>query len=197
MANNKSSVSFIIVLVIGICIYESYNKPLEEEESKLKNEREKNEMIKAWSKPTIDFIESFNCSEYKLNNTEVQIEKFIVFDSYNYDNCLINLNNDFEGFKTFNNFYTKSIDEANVIIWIVQKPGKTEGEYSNFTKAVRYCCDLNFIDKDAKVIYKKITLDYLGNPPDEIRRRKGTAGGTEFFGTKPYEEILKLISHEF
>lgn len=197
MASNKGSISFIIILIIGICVYESYNNPLEED--KLRIENEKNKMIEIWSKPTIDFVENFNCSEYELKDKEIQLEKFIVVDSYTYDSCLINLNTDFEfeKYKTFNSFYTKKIEEANVIIWIVQKPGKTEGNYSNSTKAIRFCCDLNFIDKETKVIYKKITLDYLGNPPEEIRRRKGTAGGTEFFGTKPYEEILNLISQEF
>ena len=198
MKNNNNFIFLIGLILIGIIIDESYCEPKREEEEKLKSEIKQKEDIEKWSKNTIDYFNTFNCTELKYKDTVVKIDKFIVVESYTKDDCSLNLDDDleFEKYKNFEKFYSKMIDSINVVIWIVQKPGKEEGTYTNFTKAIRFESELNFIDKSSKTIYKTISLDYLGKAPDEIRRKQGNAGGVEYFGTKPYENIYQTILNE-
>lgn len=193
---NKNNIVLIIAVIIGIVVYDSYFRPKAEAENKLKEVVAREKLINFWSKPTVDFAENFNCAELKFEKIDLEIKKFIVIESY--ESCNINLDTDmeFEKLSMFKNYYTRKIDDANVIIWIQQKPGKAEGTYSNSTKAIRYCAELNFIDKVSKIIYKREVVDFLGAPPDEITRRQGTHGGNEFFGAKPEEEIYSVIIRE-
>ena len=196
--NNNNFIFLIGLILLGIIIDESYCEPKRKEEEKQKTKIKQKEEIEKWSKETVDYFKSFNCSELKDTVEEIKIDKFIVVESYTKHDCTMNLDDDleFEKYKNFNNFYSRKIDSVNVIIWIVQKPGKEEGTYSNFTKAVRFESELNFINKSTRTIYKKISLDYLGDAPKEIRRKQGTAGGVEYFGTKPYENIYNTILNE-
>jgi len=199
---NKNGIILILIIVVGMNVYNYFIKPFKEKQEQRNIEYAKQEDIKIWSKPTIEFVDNFNCSEYLFKENNVKIEKFIVIDSYNESNdekyCNVSLNTDLkiENYENFVNSYTRNVNEANVIIWIVQKTGKAEGTYENHTEAHRYFCEINFIEKVSKTIFKKEIINFIGDPPKSIDRKQGSIGGLEFFGEKPYKRILLAINNQ-
>jgi hypothetical protein len=133
---------------------------------------EEQELIKLWTKPTIDFFKKFNCSDLKFEEHEFKTTKFIAVDSYITNECHVDIDTDvsFDNYKIFDSIYTRKINEANTIVWIIQKSGKEEGTYTGGEKAIRLLSEINFIDKSTKTIFKKINVDYLGVAPEKITR---------------------------
>ncbi len=186
----------IIIIVILVLLYQAYDKLYSE--PKRKREQEK-EFVDYWTKPTIDFFKKFNCSNLTYNEKDIAIKKFIVVETYSDNTCDLSIDYDFIPFdelKFFQNYYTRNINDANVIIWIYTEKGNTEGLYTNLAKAIRYRSVVNYIDKATKTIYKKEKIDYLGEPPKEITRRGRSTGGSEYFGEKPKNDIIISIGHE-
>lgn len=190
----KSYIFILSIICIGTAINELYFIPKEKRE---KEER----LIKHWSKSTVDFFKEFNCKSLKYTENKIPINKFFFIESYSNDYCYLKFEYypdiDFAKYKSFENYYTKNIDDANVIIWIYEeKTKKSEGTYTNMTKAYRNRSVINYIDKNSKTIYKKEYFDYLGEPPKEIKRKSGSYGGNEEFGKKPIKNILISVSNE-
>lgn len=198
--NQGSNAGGIIVIIVLGFIYSIVDgvffKP-EREAEKLQLAKDKEqEMIKQWSKPTIDYFKTFECSKLKSVDKEFKINKFFSIDSdVNYE-CRINdfINTGYESYKIFDTLYTRKINEANTIIWIVQKRGKEEGFYTGGQKAVRLKSEINFIDKSTNTIFKSIDVDYLGVAPEKITRSTRSYHDEEF-GERNYEgEYLAIIN---
>ena len=190
---NFGGILIIIALIVLYNLYDVYYA-----EPKQKKEEEK-ELVDYWSKPTINFFKNFNCSNLTSDEKDISIKKFIVVETYSSKTCDLSIDYNFINFdnlKFFENYYTRNINDANVIIWIYMEEGNEEGSYTNFAKAIRYRSVINYIDKKSKTIYKKEKLDYLGEPPKEIRTKKGNFGGRQYFGEKPKKEIIFAIGRE-
>ena len=166
-----------------------------EEKERLINE--KNQLTKLWSKPTIKFFQNFNCTNLLYQEKEIKINKFLVVESYRNEKCNLSLESDLEIEKLeyFEKYYTRNIDSANVIIWIVDEPGNEEGNYTNFTKAIRLRTIINYIEKSTNTIYKKEIINYSGSAPKKIERLQG-GRHPEYFGSKQYEKIYISIGKE-
>lgn len=192
-ANFEGLAILLIIAVVWLGfskLYDIYSEP----ERLLTEEKEKAELIKYWSEPTINFMNSVDYKEFKHEDKNIKINKFFEIESYYYHVSSPTLN--FENKKYLNQFYTRKIDDANVIIWIATKPGEVEGRYSNASKAVRYNAEISFIDKETKTVYKKEIIKYLGIAPEHITRKQGSSPSEEYFGTMPYEEIYQTIENE-
>ncbi len=186
----------ILIIIALIVLYQFYEENYAEPKRKKEEEQE---LVDYWSKPTINFFKNFNCSNLTYNEKEISIKKFIVVETYSSKTCDLSIDYNFINFdnlKFFENYYTRNINDANVIIWIYMEEGNEEGSYTNSAKAVRYRSVINYIDKKSKTIYKKEKFDYLGEPPKEISRKKGSFGGREYFGEKPEKEIIISIGRE-
>ena len=198
MGKNESFyqvISIVIIVLIAIgynLIDENYWKPKEEQQ-------QKQELIDYWTKPTINFFSKFNCKGIKQNLRKVNIDKFVVVETFSNETCELNLDSDnieFENYSYFEKYYTRNINLANVIIWIYVEEGDESGTYTNRSKAIRWRSVINYIDKKTKTIFKIEKIDYEGNPPEQITRGKGSFGSKEYFGIKPYEQIIISIGNE-
>jgi hypothetical protein len=198
--NNGASLGALIPIFVIMIIYSGIDtlffKPKREAEELQLAKDEEQEMIKQWSKPTIDYFKTFECSKLKSVDKEFKINKFFSIDSdVNYE-CRINdvINTGYESYKIFDTLYTRKINEANAIIWIVQKKGKEEGFYTGGQKATRLKSEINFIDKSTNTIFKSIDVDYLGVAPEKITRSARNYRDEEF-GERNYEgEYLAIIN---
>lgn len=175
-SNQSSNIWVVVILVIIGIIYngldEMFFEPKRKAEAAQLLKDEEQELIKLWTKPTIDFFKKFNCSDLKFEEHEFKTTKFIAVDSYITNECNLDIDTDisFDNYKIFDSIYTRKINEANTIIWIIQKIGKVEGTYTGGEKAIRLLSEINFIDKSTKTIFKKINVDYLGVAPEKITR---------------------------
>ncbi len=194
--NGEGLAGLFIIMLIYTGVDMVFFKPKREaEELQLAKDKEQ-EMINQWSKPTIDYFKTFECSKLKSVDKEFKINKFFSIDSdINYE-CRINddINTGYENYKIFDTLYTRKINEANTIIWIVQKRGKEEGFYTGGQKATRLKSEINFIDKSTNTIFKSIDIDYLGVAPEKITRSTSNYRDEEF-GERNYEgEYLAIIN---
>lgn len=199
-SNQGSNIWGVFILVIIGIIYngldEMFFEPKREAEAAKLLKDEEQELIKLWSKPTVDFFKTFNCSSLKFEEKEFKIYKFLAVDSYIDKYCQINEITDvsYDNYKIFDSIYTKKINEANTIIWIVQKRGKEEGTYTGGEKAIRLCSEINFIDKTTNTIFKKIDVDYLGNAPEKITR-SNYSHADEKFGERNHKgEYIAIVN---
>lgn len=199
-SNHSSNKGCIIIIIIVAIIYavidNTYFKPKQEAEEVQKAKEEAQELTNFWSKPTIDFFKKFNCEDLKFEEKEFKIYKFLAIENLDYQ-CQIgtDTNSSFEDYKLFKDYYTRKINDANIIVWIVEIRGKEEGTYTGGEKAIRLCSEINFIDKNTKIICKKTTVDYLGEAPQTITRTSGSHFD-EIFGEKDFAGISVAISEE-
>lgn len=199
--SNQGSNIWVVVIIVGIGIIyngldDMFFKPKREAEAAQFAKEKEQELIKLWSKPTIDFFKTFNCSDFKSEEKEFKINKFFSIDSYMNYECDIDdyTNTGYENYKIFDTLYTRKINEANTIIWIVQKEGKEEGTYTGGEKAIRLKSEINFIDKSTNTIFNKIEVDYFGVAPEKITRST-RSHQNELFGERNYEgEYLAIIN---
>jgi hypothetical protein len=198
--NNGTSLGALIPIFVIWIIYSSIDalffEPKREAEELQLAKDEEQEMIKLWSKPTIDYFKTFDCSKLETVQKEFKINKFLSIDSdMNYE-CRLNdvINTGYENYKIFDTLYTRKINEANAIIWIVMKRGKEEGFYTGGEKAIRLKSEINFIDKKNNTIFKSIDVDYLGIAPEKITRTTRNYHDEEF-GERNYEgEYIAIIN---
>lgn len=198
--NQGSNIGCVIIIIIGVLIYNGFDalflKPKRDAETAQLLKDEEQELIKLWSKPSIDFFNTFNCSILKFEEKEFIINKFLAVDSYINNECHINKYTDisYDKYKIFDSIYTRKINEANTIVWIIQKRGKEEGTYTGGQKAVRLLSEINFIDKSTKTIFKKINVDYLGVAPEQITRRNNNHMDEEFGERNNEGEYIAIIN---
>lgn len=190
----------LIIIIVIVIIYHGIDviffEPKRDAEAAQLLKDEDQELIKLWSKPTVDFFKTFNCSNLKFEEKEFKIDKFLAVDSYIDKYCQINEITDisYDNYKIFDSIYTKKITEANTIIWIVEKRGKEEGTYTGGEKAIRLCSEINFIDKTTNTIFKKIDVDYLGNAPEKITR-SNYSHADEKFGERNHKgEYIAIVN---
>lgn len=198
--NNGASFGALIPIFVIMIIYSGIDalffKPKREAEELQLAKAEEQEMVKLWSKPTIDYFKTFDCSKLKTVEKEFKTNKFFSIDSDINYGCRLNddINTGYENYKVFDTLYTRKINEANVIIWILQKRGKEEGLYTGGEKAIRLKSEINFIDKKNNTIFKSIDVDYLGIPPEKITRSTRNYRDEEF-GERNYEgEYIAIIN---
>ena len=198
--NQGSNIGCVIIIIIGALIYNGFDalflKPKREAEEAQIAKEEAQKLINFWSKPTVDFFKTFNCSNLKFEEKEFKINKFLAVDSYINNECQIDENTDsnYTNYKIFDSLYTKKINEANAIIWIVQKRGKEEGIYTGGEKAIRLSSEINFIDKTTNTIFKRIDVDYLGVAPEQITRRNNNHMDEEFGERDNKGEYIAIIN---
>ncbi len=200
MSRNSNQGSGLVVLIIigliyGVLDIVFFEPKREVEELQLAKDEEQ-EMIKLWSKPTIDYFKTFDCSKLETVEKEFKINKFFSIDSDINYGCRLNddINTGYENYKVFDTLYTRKINEVNAIIWIVQKRGKAEGFYTGGEKAIRLKSEINFIDKKNNTIFKSIDVDYLGIAPEKITRSTRNYRDEEF-GERNYEgEYIAIIN---
>ena len=186
----------IILGIIGIwALYDHFITTPREKE------KEKNELIEKWTKPTVDFFTNFDCSDFTTNNGIHKIEKFFVIESHLDHPCKVSKYSDtdyiFSKADYINQFYTKDISKANTIIWIQSVGGASESSYTDGSPAKRLIAEINFVDKETKTIYKKEKAEFSGNPRNQITRSSRDKKGTNvYFGEKPYDEIFDIIESE-
>jgi hypothetical protein len=198
MSNNRMppGCAAIILGIIGIwAIYDHFVTTPREKE------KEKKELIEKWTKPTVDFFSNFDCSDFTTNNNIHIIEKFFVIESHLNHPCEISkyskTDEIFSNANYINKFYTKNISEANTIIWIKSVGGNSEVNYTDGSPAKRLIAEINFIDKETKIIYKTERAEFSGNPRNQITRSsRDTKGTNVYFGDKPYDEIFDIIKTE-
>ena len=198
--DNSQNTGFIILIFLIGGIYTIINevflepKKKQEQEQILKEEQQ--ELEKIWTKQTIDFFKNFNCSDLKYEEKDFQVTKFTSVDSYLGNECHIDLDTDinYDNYKIFDTIYTRKINEANTIIWIIRKRGKVEGAYTGGEKAIRLLSEINFIDKSSKTIFKKINVDYLGVAPEKITRTNYNHMDEEFGERDNKGEYIAIIN---
>lgn len=204
--SNQGSNIWVVIILVGVgIIYNGLDKvffePKREAEAVQLAKEQEQELIKLWSKPTIDFFKTFNCSDLKFEDQEFKITKFIAVDSYITNECHLDIDTDisYDKYKIFDSIYTRKINEANTIVWIIQKRGKAEGTYTGGEKAIRLSSEINFIDKLTNTIFKKIDVDYLGAAPEKITR-SNYSHVDEVFGERnnqgEYFTIINEIKRE-
>ncbi len=178
-------------LVIIFILYQSFIVSPREDEAKRKRLNE------FWTAETVDYFENYNCSNLSTTGSYITLRKFIVVESSYNDDCKIKgvKSKDFEDDSNLKNFYTRKINEANVIVWIRIVEGKEDGRYSNGTRAINNQVELKFIDKNSNSIFKTIILDTKGSAPDQIRRKRSNSR-PEYFGHVSIDEIKETIRNE-
>jgi len=194
MANNRnnSGCSLIILILLGIYIAYEYYVVTPKQDAK-----ELQEQIEFWGKSSVEYFNSFECDNLDQTDLKTDIDYFFVLFSDRGEKCKINsyIIQNFEKNTLINNYYTRDIDKANVIVWLEIIPGIMEGEYTNGASAIRNQVELKLIDKESKAIYWTEKFNALGDAREEIKR-KGGDKRPEYFGRVPYDDIIHFLISE-
>ena len=203
MARNSNQGGNLWGILLIIVIVITYNgidtvffKPKRDAEAAQVAKEEQQDLIKRWSKPTLDFFKKFNCEDLKFEEQDFKTNKFIAVNSFLSDECHVDIDTDvsFDDYKIFDTIYTRKINEANTIIWIIRKRCKVEGTYTGGEKAIRLFSEINFIDKSSKTIFKKINVDYVGVAPETITRTNHSHIDEEFGERDNEGEYIAIVN---
>lgn len=190
MANKGNAGCSLIILVL-LGIYIAYDHYIVSPREKA---RELQEQVDFWGQPSLDYFKDFNCGDLIESKNNRQIQNFFVLFSGRDEDCELNeyIIKDFENNHTINEYFTRDIHKANVIVWIDIVVGEIEGKYTNGASAIRNKVLVKLIDKESKSIFGTKEFSATGSARDEIRR-KGGDKRPEYFGKIPYGEIIEFL----
>jgi hypothetical protein len=203
MRRNEGSGCLGVILLIWLAtglIYNGIDNWIHSDENEAKEKKEKQEFVNYWKQSNIDFFKTFKCDALYFSSRKFSIEKFYVFATWDKYECdiqhFINYNLKFKNDK-IQNRQTQLIKDANVLIMIKQIPGERVGSYEDGSRAILYDSEINFIDIKNKIIFKKIVVKCIGDPPKEIRKKGYTSPSKDIlFGTFNDTAISKAIEGE-
>lgn len=200
--DNDSGCAGTIGIIFFVClfIYFGVDSLLHGDERKLAAEKEEKEFVKSWGKQNIDYFKTFKCDDFYFTSKKFNIEKFYVFATWHKYDCdvhdFIKYDLKFKDDRNQNK-QTQLINDANVLIWIKQIPGERVGSYGDGSRAILLDSEINFIDIKNKIIFKKIVVKGIGDPPKEIMKKGYTSPSKDiFFGTFDDNAISQAIESE-
>lgn len=208
--NDTSGCSLIIlgIIFIPMIIMYFYDEIFEKPE---RDNKEKKEFVNEWKQSNINYFKKFDCSNLTENPKVIKINKFYAFWTSNEVKCdeIKEMFNDFSksrfgihnidlkfSNKNLDKYKTQIIDSSNVLIWIKTIPGELEGRYEGGSRAIRLINEINFIDTKTNIIYKKINVKCVGNPPEKVREGQTEKSKNYYFGTYSIDAITRIIEKE-
>jgi hypothetical protein len=198
MSNLKEKIGCGLIIIIIFLLYGAYDTYVL---MPRKIVQERLDLENIWSPETVSFFEEFNCSGLTYNSKRHKIKKFIVVTNSSVDSlCKLSEYGEY----TFNSadeikmHYSKNINEINTIVWIKN----IWGSIPNYVYEDEICdfeyTEINFIDKNALQLYKKISIPQVRNLYDVTKYRGSRKVSTSVQSgcDDDHEMIIKLISKE-